>query len=173
MTKRSKGLFHDLVERVDGPPMLDLPPALTDLTPSSGLPALAENLARLIARGQDIEEAAASLGVSSEVASLWMHSEAWVPLVKRFYVSEDFVEGELKRLVPAALAVKEKLLRDTEVAPQLRNTIADDILDRAGHKTVASRTVNVFVFSPERIAHVRDSLLKNSATVVDAEVSDE
>lgn len=129
-------------------------------------------LARLIGRGTSLEDALETLHLTNECANSWMHTPEWLPLVREAMTTDEEVDTQLQVLVPTALAVKEKLLRDSEIDPRLRNDIADDILDRRGYRATERKEVAVVVISPERISSIRNSLLQGRAILADATVEE-
>lgn len=115
-------------------------------------------LARLVARGEDLEEALTSLDLTNEDINGWLHHPSWMQLVKESLVPAEDLETKIRSLAPEALRVKERLLRNSMTDAKTRNAIADDILDRAGLRSSEAREKTIFVVSPDVVANFLSSM---------------
>jgi len=109
-------------------------PCLTD---QDGLTAREAEAVRLTAEGKRQTDVAAALGVSSPAIRRIMHKpEAQAKLVKLEAGRDTKTRGvmdRIKALAHKAIDVKEGILDDPEAPLALKNIVATDILDRAGH----------------------------------------
>lgn len=108
------------------------------------LPLVAQQLAQSLAQGTALDMAMTELSVMPHEAREWLSHPDWPALMRSFLLTPKQVESELSRLVPLALGVKEAILRDATLSPQLRDSAASDVLDRLGYGRIERKEVKVF-----------------------------